>query len=259
MLRRPNLPRVALLPAVSFRVVARLCLDPYMTDWSTLRHAYGSAEDVPALLATAKRSGGDEGTAWDDLWSRLCHQGTVYSASYAALPALAAMAAHHPPAGYVASLHLAAAIVASDDGPHDRSTLRRYENELSALRDLAVSDVEFVYGLQTVMAFEGAGVWQRHLESVADGELSLQCPGCGDDLLMPLDGAEFNVVSFGDASVSPKPVIPADPPDSGEAGRILALARAHGRDEVAARLRYLFGRATCPNCGTSFAIAEALA
>jgi hypothetical protein len=237
-----------------------------MTDWATLRHAYGSAEDVPALLATAK-AGGDGGTVWDDLWSRLCHQGTVYSASYAALPALAAMTAQHPPAGYVASLHLAAAIVASNDGPQDRSAVRRrYDNELSVLRDLAernlahaTGDVEFVYGLQALMAFEDAVVWQRHLESVADGELSLQCPGCGDDLLVPLDGAEFNVVSFGDASVSPTPVIPADPPDSGEAARILALARASGRDEVAARVRYLFGRATCPSCGTSFAIVEALA
>ena len=47
----------------------------------------------------------------------LCRQGTVYSASYVALPALAAMEAQHPPAGYVASLHLATAVVASNDGP----------------------------------------------------------------------------------------------------------------------------------------------
>jgi hypothetical protein len=54
---------------------------------------------------------------WDDLWSRLCHQGTVYSASYAAVPTLARMSLQHTPSGYIAALQLAAAIIASNDGP----------------------------------------------------------------------------------------------------------------------------------------------
>ena len=57
-----------------------------MTDWAELQHAYGSAEDVPALLAAAAETSDETGKVWDDLWSRLCHQGTVYSASRAALP-----------------------------------------------------------------------------------------------------------------------------------------------------------------------------
>ncbi|WP_053670616.1 hypothetical protein [Streptomyces sp. NRRL B-1140] len=61
-----------------------------MTDWSRLRHAYGTAEDVPGLLDGA--SADPQSSDWDELWSRLCHQGTVYSASYAALPALTRMA-----------------------------------------------------------------------------------------------------------------------------------------------------------------------
>jgi hypothetical protein len=61
----------------------------------------------------------------DDLRSRLRHQGTVYSASYAALQSLAAMTAQHAPAGHVASLHPAAAIVASNDGTEDPCAVRR--------------------------------------------------------------------------------------------------------------------------------------
>jgi hypothetical protein len=54
--------------------------------WATLRHAYGDACDVPELLRKLDY-------ALDDaivrkLTEALCHQGNVYSASYAALPHL---------------------------------------------------------------------------------------------------------------------------------------------------------------------------
>lgn len=55
-----------------------------MTEWASLRDAYGSAELVPALLAAIEEAGTDDGDLWVGLWSRLCDQGTVYSASYAA-------------------------------------------------------------------------------------------------------------------------------------------------------------------------------
>jgi hypothetical protein len=82
-----------------------------MTDWASLRHAYGPADDIPALLAAAEADPINR-QVWDDLWGRLCHQGSIYSASYPALPALAAMAAQRPPASFVEPLHLAATIVA---------------------------------------------------------------------------------------------------------------------------------------------------
>jgi hypothetical protein len=55
-------------------------------DWGRLRDAYGSAEYMPAWLAQAESSPSGEGA--EDLWGRLCHQGDVYTASYAALPHL---------------------------------------------------------------------------------------------------------------------------------------------------------------------------
>ena len=60
--------------------------------WAELQHAYGAADDIPELLANlsipkAERSEDDpiEDT-WEELWSSLCHQGDVYSASFAAVP-----------------------------------------------------------------------------------------------------------------------------------------------------------------------------
>jgi hypothetical protein len=64
-------------------------------DWARLRHAYGSASNVPELLEAARRApaGGDyRDEPWFSLWSALCHQGDVYTASYAAVPELVAIA-----------------------------------------------------------------------------------------------------------------------------------------------------------------------
>jgi len=60
-------------------------------NWSELLHAYGPATDIPALLRKAHldiRPGYDPDSTWFALWSALCHQGDVYSASYAAVPEL---------------------------------------------------------------------------------------------------------------------------------------------------------------------------
>ena len=58
--------------------------------WSRLQHAYGDASDIPQLLrALASSPGpasGHEIEPWHSLWSRLCHQGDAYTASYAAVP-----------------------------------------------------------------------------------------------------------------------------------------------------------------------------
>jgi hypothetical protein len=149
----------------------RLIGSVLVTDWAALRHAYGAAGDVPALLVAAEEAGEDTGRVWNEVWGRLCHQGTVYTASYAALPLLAGIAQRQAPAGYIAALDLAGAIVASTDGPSDPAAVRQqHPDALRRLRDLAErnlafadGDVEFVYGLEALMAFEDGGVWQRNL------------------------------------------------------------------------------------------------
>jgi hypothetical protein len=68
-------------------LVDALSLDDTLR-WADLRHAYGSASDVPGLLrqlvTLPASSGRDE--PWFSLWSALAHQGDVYSASFAAVP-----------------------------------------------------------------------------------------------------------------------------------------------------------------------------
>ena len=54
--------------------------------WAQLEHAYGSAADIPALLRQLRSfpPGRDyQSEPYFSLWSALCHQGEVYTASYA--------------------------------------------------------------------------------------------------------------------------------------------------------------------------------
>lgn len=67
--------------------------------WGVLRHAYGTASDIPELLrrlydVSACDPGEDE--PWATLWSSLAHQGDVYSATFAAVPHVVAALADDP-------------------------------------------------------------------------------------------------------------------------------------------------------------------
>ena len=56
--------------------------------WSELKHAYGTAGDIPALLRQLQKlpSSENEAEPWFTLWSALAHQGDIYTASFAAVP-----------------------------------------------------------------------------------------------------------------------------------------------------------------------------
>lgn len=79
--------------------------------WGELSRAYGSAADTPILLrmleADPNQVPGDPTTGedtWSNLWISICHRGTAYSASYAAVPHLvriASLAADLLPLSYL--------------------------------------------------------------------------------------------------------------------------------------------------------------
>lgn len=58
-------------------------------DWENLRHAYGSAHDVPQLLYELTSPDSDvRDNAWGELYGNLWHQGTIYEATSYAVPFL---------------------------------------------------------------------------------------------------------------------------------------------------------------------------
>ncbi len=63
--------------------------------WRELGHAYGSAAEIPDLLRkleTAPPQANYKSEPWHSIWSALCHQGDVYTATYAAMPHIVGIA-----------------------------------------------------------------------------------------------------------------------------------------------------------------------
>ncbi|NEA31291.1 hypothetical protein [Streptomyces sp. SID13031] len=90
-------------------------------DWPTLRHANGSAEDLPVIL---DRMSSASPRDWDVLWSMLCGHGIVYSASFAVLPWLADWIDAEDPDDVLQAVTLAGAIIARADQPHGAADVR---------------------------------------------------------------------------------------------------------------------------------------
>ncbi|MFK0167492.1 hypothetical protein ACIQU5_01675 [Streptomyces sp. NPDC090306] len=245
-----------------------------MTDWSRLHHAYGTAEDIPSLLDAVGSDAEDPG--WDGLWSRLCHQGTVYPASYAALPALTGMARRWSAADRRAPLSLGGSIVASTDRPYgDEDPQVAYASEISdlarlteeALRDPGLADdpTNYVDLLGTLLSFEGVEVWGEQLGGLNDEEYEVPCPSCSAENFIAF--GEYGFFSTTDsmymkASTTARqvPLRPQAPAAlAGLAQRLHSRALADGQPDIARKLTYVFGDALCAECDAVFSVAEAIA
>ncbi|MGJ5895653.1 hypothetical protein ACSCBZ_27405 [Streptomyces niveiscabiei] len=223
------------------------------TDWAHLTHAYGSAADTPGLFARLDGGPGDK-DVWADLWSSLCHQGTVYDASFAALPLLTDIATGRAPGAREEALLMAGLVVgAAGDGERQLYGAQIAEL-LPVARDVLAgipADVpgDFVYHLQGLLAFEGVPFWATELELLLE-EFEVTCPGCGGEWALSVgEGHE-------DFGVELLAVDPAEL--SGIGARLHALALEGGQSEVAESLTRLFGRARCGECEAVFGVAEAL-
>jgi hypothetical protein len=240
-----------------------------MVEWEGLRHAYGPAVDIPDLLA--RLSPDPDAPVWDELWSRLCHQGTVYSASFAALPALDAAASHWPPTQRAAALNLAAGIVASQDVAGRREQfMRGLDPTVGHLEQLALetiaapglSRIELLYLLQDVLAFRGDPLWGRRLDGLADGEFPGVCPSCGADLYLVVGQSGF-FTTVEDWVRQPKARRVAVQPSTGELPPVGSWLREQalrvGDTDLATWISHAFGTSRCPECGRSFALPDAIA
>lgn len=234
-------------------------------DWARVQDAYGSAEAVPGLLARAAEDPSDSGV-WIDLWSRLCHQGTVYEASFLAIPTLAAIARSAPATAYSPPLNLLAAIAGSTDVSGTPDTRERYADALASCLPAAETyaaaaedDRDFCYALSVVAGLRGEQTWHQVLTWVAEAGVPVTCPGCGEDLCLILDGYPPHVtLSWDDTSGGPN-LVPAGPDAIvGFAAHMVDAATQHSRHQVARRLLATLGDAWCPVCGLGFSSREAL-
>jgi hypothetical protein len=241
-----------------------------MTDWASLRHAYGSADDLPALLAALPSQ---RERALEALYARICHQGTVYSASFAALPVLAQIAARLEPPDRFPILRLAGVILCSDDVAGSREAfLRPVADVIPRFQELCrdglfagLGPSHFVEHLRLARYFDGDWFWGERLEFLTVEYFGGHCPHCRASLYLSIGEG----ISIGDDSfvalwehrklpgARRSPLAPLGQ-FTDDAGRWLyEQSRRAGQLEVANALRYLFGSAPCPACGKRFWLPDA--
>ena len=248
-------------------------LDLESKRWAELQHAYGSASDIPELL---NRLRAGDLSAVDELFANICHQGSVYAASFAAAPHLVEIAAHTTDREVkVHALILVGSIAASldnlaGDGLSADITVA-YGDALPRARDLALAtlqeplgDDEAMYLLQAAAGLAGRQTLAAVLSAFVDEDLTAQCPSCEAELYICPDEAGLSVAKSdpeSDPDTDRTPVVPGPRPGSASEADFRWLSQVGGTalPIIGTRLPYLFGSADCPECETEFSVLAVLA
>jgi len=166
--------------------------------WSDLGHAYGSASNIPALLLRLRLDADTD--TWDEIWGHLCHQGTVYTATYAAVPHIAAIL-QDANTGEKLNLVLFLGAVArsTDRSPIPDAFVADYVASIRAAAQKAKEMLdsqklvqgEFIYLLESVAALHGCTGPGRVLSGLADEEFQTYCPECKQFLIASVRSSGF--------------------------------------------------------------------
>lgn len=116
-------------------------------NWDELEHAYGVASDIPDLLAELSNYPTNE--SYEDepffsLWSSLCHQGDIYTASYAAVPIIVSLIEKSPnPVDYnyyllPISIHIS--YLKGSAPPIPGNLIKSYHGAINILPNLATKE-----------------------------------------------------------------------------------------------------------------------
>jgi hypothetical protein len=236
-----------------------------MTNWSTLKHAYGSAEQLPSLI----QSWIDAGTDKHDLFGHLFHQGTVYSASFEAIPLLLDVRRKLPGEEGRLALTLIGAIWSSTDrhedakpSPNVNLLLPHIEAlTIAAMEEKDLKEDELPYLMLAVAAFRNETFWVTQLNKMDAGEFYGICPECEMDLYVVLGNNNFvtheEYVLNARAQRNPiAPCVETQLPDFGQ--WLFGKAMYLHRNDLAACFLQMFGHASCTACSMSIRINEAI-
>lgn len=241
--------------------------------WAELQTAYGTASEVPAMLEELYAGRAEP---LDDLFSYICHQGSIYTGSVAALPHLLKIAQavqiEDLPEFKVDVLTLAGAICESAEFTPEFYTpyiKKAFFEEalvltLATLREFSNSSCA-LYLLKAAAAFAGHPGLARVLDGFADEEFSTSCPTCKVDLyiwpaLHGLTVAAEDPVVFPDTERLP--VVAGEPAESTyhEAYQwvVQVLGKIPNQLSLKEGVKALFGKATCPACKHEFLLLDTL-
>ena len=125
-------------------------LDLKSSLWGELNHAYGKATNLPELLMKLSAyppHTNEENEPYFSLWSALCHQGDVFTASYAAVPHIIDLAMIAPDRAHWDFIYLPACIEVSrlnSQGPKIPEKLAEdYTNAIGLLPEVVAKMQKF--------------------------------------------------------------------------------------------------------------------
>jgi len=166
--------------------------------WGELTTAYGSGLEVPGLLRRLSSEGVPavpksywDGCPWTMLWATICHQGTVYTASYAAVPHLVRLASQAAPDARARLIDLITYIEmgrAWRSAPPVPAFLEAgYLAALEELREILAASMRERWETRSAcrlaaafMVLNGETEVARYLSEVAESYPA--CPSCGEAL-----------------------------------------------------------------------------
>ena len=122
------------------------------TRWSELRHAYGAASNIPDLLKQLETlpTADAQQEPWDSLWSSLAHQGSTYSASFAAVPHVVRALASAPASADSVYFHFPAWV-----------EICRKKDNVEIPEDLAPAYFEALAQLPALVAAAASRTWDE--------------------------------------------------------------------------------------------------
>ncbi|MEU5566760.1 hypothetical protein [Micromonospora musae] len=216
---------------------------------------------VKELLAQAAAD--PRAAAWGVLYERACHEGFYEAEETLLITRLAHNAAEFAPADRDEPLILAGQLAAD----MDEESHRRNAETLAQLRHLATDWLptptdgpSFIYRLRAVLALEGDMLWGQELERLIHDEVEVECPQCETSLFIAF-GERGHFATHEDyatkSNVAQTPLLPAAPADLEGVGlRLHRMSTEVGQQSVAEAVTYVFGRATCTQCGGTFRVSD---
>ena len=162
------------------------------TDYNKLHDAYGNAGKIPDLLNQAALY---PICNWDEepyfsLWSSLCHQGDIYSASIVAVPRLIEIASHAPAERIQDAYHLATSIIIAHALDEDKKLAAYAQGEFtSAVKKLQEIGIRLLGSTsdtswkRVALAGISASAGEFRLANfILNSEDDLICPSCEEAL-----------------------------------------------------------------------------
>ncbi|ACE92879.1 MULTISPECIES: hypothetical protein [Rhizobium] len=163
--------------------------------WSELRHCYGPAANTPELLKALERSAGPtaagDAEPWFSLWSSLCHQGDIYTASYAAVPHIVRIALTTATPIDFSFYQLPACIEVSRKagrGPEIPSDLQEaYQQAIASLTECVSIHRHEAWSRSTFLSASAAQAIAKGHIDIAEAILNLD-----DDIIVRINNFDFD-------------------------------------------------------------------